>query len=233
MSSAASSADSGATVAGSAARPRAGVCTVLIPAYNEADTIDAVIEVSLRSGLGDVVVVDDGSSDGTAAAARRAGAQVIELQRNLGKGGAVAAGLERIDSEVVLLVDADLVGLRPQHLEDLAAPVLRGEVEMTRGVFTGGRWRTTAAQRLTPQLNGQRAVRRDLLLQVPQLEATRYGIEVAITDTARRQGWRCRDVPLEGVSQVMKEEKRGLLAGLVMRLRMYRDIFATLLRSGR
>ncbi|HEX7004486.1 MAG TPA: glycosyltransferase family 2 protein [Trueperaceae bacterium] len=233
MSSAASSADSGATLEGSAATDARGICTILIPAYNEAETIDGVVEVGLRSGVGEVLVVDDGSTDGTGEAARRAGARVIGLQRNLGKGGAVAAGLRSIASETVLLVDADLVGLTPRHLQDLAAPVIAGEVDMTRGVFTGGRWRTTAAQRLTPQLNGQRAVRRDLLLRVPQLEATRYGIEVAITDVARREGWRCRDIPLEGVSQVMKEEKRGFIAGMAMRLRMYRDIFATMLRSRR
>ena len=233
MSSVASSADSGATLEGSAAREAAATCTILIPAFDEADTIEAVVGTALRSGLGLVLVVDDGSRDGTAAAAQRAGAEVIELQRNLGKGGAVATGAQHANSEVILLIDADLVGLQPDHLHDLAGPVLSGEVEMTRGVFSGGRWRTTAAQRLTPQLNGQRAVRRDLLLRVPGLGATRYGIEVAITDTARREGWRCRDVPLEGVSQVMKEEKRGLLAGLAMRLRMYRDIFATMLRRQR
>lgn len=233
MSSVASSADRGATLVGSATSDAAATCTILIPAYNEADTIEAVVHVALRSGLGSVLVVDDGSADGTAAAARLAGADVAELYSNLGKGGAVAAGLERVDSEVIVLVDADLVGLTPEHLRALTLPVSSGEVEMTRGVFVGGRWHTTAAQRLTPQLSGQRAVRRELLLRVPRLAATRFGIEVAITDTARREGWCCRDVRLEGVSQVLKEEKRGLLAGLSMRLRMYRDILATMLRRGR
>jgi glycosyltransferase involved in cell wall biosynthesis len=226
MSSVASSADSGAALLGSAT----GTCAVLVPAFNEVHTIADVVAVARSAGLGRVLVVDDGSTDGTAAAARRAGADVVELYRNLGKGGAVAAGLELVNSEVVVLVDADLVGLGPDHLRQLAEPVLSGSVEMTRGVFTGGRWRTTAAQRLTPQLSGQRALRRELLRRVPQLAQTRYGIEVAITETARREGWRCRDVRLEGVSQVMKEEKRGVLAGVLVRLRMYGDILATLLR---
>lgn len=225
MSSAASSAASGAALVGSAT----GTCATLIPAYNEAHTIAQVVEAARLSGLGRVLVVDDGSRDDTAAEARRAGAEVKELGRNVGKGGAVAAGLELLENEVIVLVDADLVGLTPEHLRLLAEPVVNGEADMTRGVFAGGRWRTTAAQRLTPQLSGQRAVRRELLLQVPDLAGTRYGIEVAITDTARREGWRRRDVFLDGVSQVMKEEKRGMLAGLVIRLRMYRDIVATLL----
>ncbi|MEX2536494.1 MAG: glycosyltransferase family 2 protein [Trueperaceae bacterium] len=230
MNSAASSAGSGAAPLGSATVTVEVTCSVLIPAFNEADTIAQVVGVAREASLGQVVVVDDGSRDGTAATARLAGAEVIELNRNQGKGGAVAAGLENVRSGVIVLVDADLVGLLPAHLRALAGPVLAGEADMTRGVFVGGRWRTTAAQRLTPQLSGQRAVRRELLEAVPELASTRFGIEVAITGAAKRQGWRCLDVRLEGVSQVMKEEKRGLLAGLAMRLRMYRDIVATMIR---
>ena len=206
---------------------------MLIPAFNEAETIAAVVGVSLASGVGDVLVIDDGSGDGTARAARAAGAGVLELVENRGKGGAVAAGLERIDSDAVLLIDADLIGLRPEHLQQLIEPLLTGRVDMARGVFVGGRWRTMAAQRITPQLSGQRAVRRSLLLEVPGLARSRYGIEVAITETAKRMGWRCVDVPLAGVSQVMKEEKRGFIGGLATRLAMYGDIVRTLLRRGR
>lgn len=215
----------------SAARAARATCAVLIPAFDERETIGAVVEVARAAGLGPVLVVDDGSADETAAAARAAGAEVLRLERNRGKGGAIAAGLERLDSDVVLLIDADLTGLAPEHLRALAAPVLAGGVDMTRGVFVGGRWRTAAAQRLAPQLNGQRAVRRDLLRAVPGLADSRYGVEVAITEHARRAGWSRLDVPLEGVSQVMKEEKRGLWTGLRVRARMYGEILATLARS--
>ena len=184
---------------------------------------------AVESGLGSVLVVDDGSSDGTSAAAAAAGATVLRLADNLGKGGAVAAAAARLDAEVLILLDADLLGLTAEHLHLLAAPVLAGELDMTRGVCVGGRWQTSAAQRLIPQLNGQRALLRDLLLSVPGLAASRYGIEVAITEQARKQGWRRRDIALVGVSQVMKEEKRGLWRGLLTRLAMYRDIVMTLL----
>lgn len=225
MSSAASSAASSSVGLAEAT----GTCTVLVPAFDEMETIAEVVAVARAARLGRVVVVDDGSGDATAELARRSGAEVVELATNRGKGGAVAAGTEFVDSDVIVLIDADLVGLTPEHLRQLAGPVLSGQVDMTRGVFMGGRWRTTTAQRLTPQLSGQRAIRRDLLLRVPSLAGTGYGMEVAITNLARREGWRCRDVPLAGVSQVMKEEKRGLLSGLLIRFRMYRDIFATLL----
>lgn len=208
-------------------------CAVLIPAFDEANTIGAVVRPALAAGVGPVLVVDDGSTDGTAAAAREAGADVLVLPDNRGKGGAVVAGAEHLAADVLVLLDADLVGLRAEHVRALAAPVRDGAVDMTRGVFVGGRWRTTAAQRVAPQLNGQRGVLRELLLAIPGLERTRYGIEVAITEWARQHGWRQRDVRLAGVSQVMKEEKRGWFRGVLVRLRMYADILRTMLRAHR
>lgn len=205
-------------------------CAVLIPAFNEAETVAAVVTAAVASGLGPVLVIDDGSTDATGPNARAAGAEVLELDQNRGKGGAVVAGAENVAAEVLVLLDADLTGLRPEHVASLAEPVRCGEADMTRGVFTGGRWRTTAAQRMTPQLNGQRAIERELLMSVPGLEQTRYGLEVALTDRARRLGWRCRDVALDGVSQIMKEEKRGWLRGFSVRLRMYADIVRTMMQ---
>jgi len=206
-------------------------CAVLIPAYNEAANVARVVRTARAAALGPVLVVDDGSSDATARAARGAGAEVLRLPGNRGKGGAVFAGASHLEAEVVLLLDADLLGLTPQHVRALAAPVLAGEAEMTRGVFSGGRWRTTTAQRLTPQLNGQRGVVRARLLEVEGLAGSRYGLEIAITEHAKRAGWQVADVPLPGVSQVMKEEKRGFWAGSRVRLRMYTEIFLELFRG--
>lgn len=210
------------------AAPLAAVC-VVVPAYNEAATVGRVVAAVRAAGVGSVVVVDDGSTDGTAEAAAAAGADVVRLGVNRGKGGALEAGALAAVEDVVVLLDADLVGLAPEHVRALAGPVLAGEVDMTRGIFTGGRFRTSLAQRVTPQLSGQRALRRQALLAVPGLGESRYGVEVAITRHAIREGWRFVDVPLPGVSQVMKEEKRGLLKGLAARARMYADIVAALL----
>ena len=208
-----------------------GSCGVLIPAYNEEATVRPIIEVAKAANLGPVLVVDDGSSDGTGSIAEHADVNVLFLNKNQGKGGAVYAGASALETRVVLLVDADLTGLTPEHLRKLAKPVLEGHVDMTRGDFAGGRWRTTAAQRITPQLNGQRAILREKLLSVPGLKDSRYGIEIAITETAKRDAWRTQKVPLENVSQVMKEEKRGFLRGLQIRLGMYKDILQTWLKN--
>lgn len=206
-------------------------CAILIPAYNEEANVAQVVAVARSAALGPVLVVDDGSSDGTADVARKAGAEVLQLPQNQGKGGAVYAGAAQLQSEVVVLLDADLTGLKPDHVHALADPVLAGRAVMTRGVFAAGRWRTTAAQRLTPQLNGQRGIVRRYLLEVSGLATSRYGVEIAITEHAKRARWPLLDVPLAGVSQVMKEEKRGFWPGLKVRLKMYREIFRELFRG--
>lgn len=208
-------------------RPRNAV--VIIPALDEADTVGTVVRCACSARVGPVVVVDDGSTDATAQVARRAGAEVLRLPHNVGKGGAVAAGAERRSEDVVVLLDADLTGLRPEHVCALAAPVLAGEAVMTRGVFTEGRWSTTTAQHIAPQLNGQRGILRDHLLQVPGLSTSRYGIEVAITDHATAERWVAIDVALPGVSQVTKEEKLGVVRGVLKRLRMYGEILRQVL----
>lgn len=217
-----------AAVAEPAVTARTSVA-VLIPAYREAEHIGPVVSAALAAELGRVLVVDDGSDDGTAQAARRAGAEVVELTDNCGKGGALAAGAETLSESILVLLDADLVGLKPEHIQALVEPVLKGEAEMSRGAFQGGRWGTSAAQQMAPQLTGQRAILRERLLAVPGLASSRYGVEVAITRAAKEGDWRCVDVPLAGVSQVTKEEKRGFFKGLMLRLKMYRDILGTLL----
>ncbi|MFN4070231.1 MAG: glycosyltransferase family 2 protein [Thermus caldifontis] len=204
--------------------------TVLIPAYNEEATVARVVKVAKEAGF-PVVVADDGSQDATSEEAAKAGAQVVRLGQNRGKGGAVAQGLKEVTTPFVLLLDADLVGLRAEHLHALLAPVWEGKAEMTVGVFQGGRFSTDLAMRLTPFLSGQRALRTEALRRVPGLEAARYDLELLLTRHAKREGWRVLYLPLTGVSQVMKEEKRGLIPGFLHRLRMYREILRYYLRA--
>ncbi len=199
------------------------VATVLIPAFNEEGTIASVVEAA-RPAEFPVVVVDDGSSDATAERAAQAGAEVVRITPNRGKGGAYAAGLERVKTPFVILLDADLVGLRPEHLRTLLEPLLEGRAEMVVGVFRGGRWLSDFGNRITPQLSGQRALATEQLRSLPGLEDARYDVELKLTRHARREGWRVRYVPLTGLGQRLKEEKRGLLAGFAHRLRMYAQI---------
>jgi glycosyltransferase involved in cell wall biosynthesis len=204
---------------------------ILIPAWNEEKTICEVASIALAAKLGPVLVVSDGSSDNTVLEAKKSGAMVLDLQPNQGKGGAVAAGVAQLASEWVLLLDADLTNLQPQHLHQLCAPVLQNTADTTLGIFNGGRGATDLALKLTPALSGQRVIRRQVLLDIPDLASTRYGIEIAITEAIKTKGLRLQIVTWQGVSQLMKEEKRGLLLGFAYRIKMYWQILEAMLKK--
>ena len=195
---------------------------VVIPAYNEEETVASVARVALEF-TSDVIVVSDGSTDRTAEVARSTTARVIELASNSGKGAAIHAGLSATDAEFVVLLDADLVGLTLDHLRTLAEPVVRGELDMAIGIFSEGGFMTDFGNRMTPNLSGQRAARRQWLLSVPRLAQERWP-EPAITYALKNDHIRWGYVELPKLSQVMKEEKRGFWQGVRYRTRMYLDL---------
>ncbi len=199
---------------------------IIISAYNEASRIGAVIEAALASLEADeVIIVDDGSSDGTAETAAAYPVKVIHRSRNVGKGGAMVAGMRATDADVLVFIDADLTGLAGAHLDALIKPLRDDpDLEMTAGRFVGGRLATNLSQKLMPSINSQRAIRRAVMDKVPDFRGSRYGVETVINDYVKHANVTTMAVKLDGVSQVMKEEKNGLAKGAYQRARMYGDI---------
>ncbi|NLE77817.1 MAG: glycosyltransferase family 2 protein [Chloroflexi bacterium] len=204
--------------------------TVVIPAYNEAARIERVLQAVTGTDLPSwILVVDDGSEDQTSEAAqswagRDGRVHLLRLAQNQGKGAAMVAGARLSPSDVVLFLDADLVGLQPGHVEALARPVLQGQADMTVGLFHKGRLHTDWAHLLTPFLSGQRCLRWSLFADAPDLEDAGWGVETALHLHAGRQHLRLLKVPLEGVTQVTKEEKDEFPASARNRARMYGHI---------
>lgn len=206
----------------------------VIPALNEEETVGRVVEAVRASSLiSEVVVVSDGSTDGTVDAARAAGARVIELPVNIGKGGALRVGIDSAPADAYLFLDADLTGLTEHHVQKLLNPVLAGQVPMTLGLFGGGRLLTDLAHRVAPFLSGQRAVMAEVLRRISDLEMSRFGVEVALTRYARLSRMQVHRVTLRDLSHRMKEEKLGFWRGVTARVRMYLEIAHYLQRAGR
>lgn len=199
--------------------------SAIVPAYNESQNIGSVLRV-LRDvpEVFEIIVVDDGSSDDTAEMARLHGAIVLSLSENQGKGGAMMAGAAIAHGDIVLFLDADLVGLTVAHVRELLVPILMGETDATVGIFEGGRASTDWAQALAPFLSGQRALKRQLLVGFEHIDMAGYGVELQLHRQLKRMGISPQEVVLHDVTQVVKEEKLGLVKGFSARMRMYWEI---------
>jgi hypothetical protein len=180
----------------------------VVPARNEDRTVaDTVNHLYHLPEVDLVAVVDDGSSDGTAAAARLVGAMVLRAPRNLGKGAALERALDRLPRpQVYLLVDAD-VGETAAEAEALLGAVASAVADMavgrlpsaTAGGFglvkraAGAAIRLVAGFDAAEPLSGQRAVTATCLQACRPL-AGGFGLETAMTMDAVRLGFRVVEV---------------------------------------
>ena len=198
----------------------------IVPAYNEKERIPAVLD-ALKSAklIDEIVVVSDGSTDGTyELVSSDPDVTAIQLDANRGKGGAMRAGAESTDADVVLFLDADLVGLDGAKVDEIVRPLVEGSADMAIGIFKSGRRSTDLAQLIAPYISGQRAMRRETFVGIPKLESVRSGVETAITKYCRARKLRVRRVTLKGCTHSMKVEKLGFVRGFAGRMRMYYDI---------
>lgn len=208
---------------------------MIIPAYNEEHRIGTVLRAVKAAKLVDeIIVVSDASTDRTAQVAREiGGCQVLELAFNSGKGGAMFAGARATQAEIIAFVDADLEGLRGDHVDRIVKPLLSNSCDMCIGIFRGGKFWSDTAQRISPYISGQRAMKRSILDAIPFIGEMRMGVEVTINTYAKRARARVMRVVLHGVSNTFKESKMGLVKGVRARGKMYAEIGRALVRLRR
>jgi len=107
--------------------------SAIVPAYNEERTIGGVINALKTAGIGEIIVVDDGSQDNTAQVAEGLQAKVIKHKKRSGKGAAMKTGIKNASGEVLVFVDADLVGLEHKKIVNLISPVTKGKADFVKG----------------------------------------------------------------------------------------------------
>ncbi len=219
----------------------------VIPAYNEAERVVDVLETISRSrDVDEILVITDGCTDDTAKNIRAwlhgrdskaKPVQLFELASNIGNGGAMAHGAHRANAEILLFLDADLIGLEPPQVDEMLAPMLRTEnpADMVLGLFGAVRggllgWWLSYCHRAVPSITGQRAIRREVFLAIPGLTRSRFGVEAAITCFVQSDpDLKVEYAYLHAVTHPIKEEKLGPWRGARNRARMYREIARTVI----
>lgn len=185
----------------------------IVPAHDEEPTVAAVAGALVDSGVfRRVIVVDDGSSDGTAAEAARAGAEVLRLSPNRGKAEAMLAAVAQSNAQAFGFFDADLYGLAPEHARLLAAHYALG-FDMVCGLRDYG-WLNPVQVGSMPLMTGERIVARWVLENLPRSCWKGYAIETAMNFVVDRAGGSTCLVPMKGVTIRNKVSKVGWLQGM-------------------
>lgn len=198
---------------------------VIIPAYNEEKTVANVVRVARTCSLvRDVIVVSDGSVDRTAEVSTQAGAISYQPKLNLGKGGAMLLGVEKTDAEIILFLDADLIGLTEEHIEQLLRPVIDNIDTMHVGVIDRGSIFTPMMHWL-PLISGQRAMRRVVIDNAPRRFLKGFMVEPALNYVCKTRGLRIGVSDLRGLTIRRKFEKVSVAKAVIQYLRMSLQIF--------
>lgn len=205
--------------------------SVIIPVYNEKDTIKEVLRRVRQVDLGDIekeiVVVDDGSTDGTReilSMEKDSITQVILHPQNRGKGAAVRTGLAHVTGDIVVIQDADLE-YDPEDFPRMLEPILKGKAEVVYGSrFTGPHknmlfWHYIGNRflafvtgilydtTLTDMETCYKMFKRSVLDGI-QLKSNKFDIEPEITAKILKKGIRIYEVPISYAGREYSEGKK-------------------------
>ncbi len=211
-------------------KPHITGITAIVPAYNEAGRIEHVLEVlQATDSIADIIVVDDGSTDGTRDILQPFAVKKIYNEKRLGKAAAMDRAMELVTTEYVFFCDADIIGLTADVIRTIIEPVHRGEVDMSIGMINRRIPNLNRILRFVPLLGGLRAMRVSLWHTVPQLYKQSFKIEAALNFYAMYYGRGYHWEVHPELSQTIKEKKYGLLRGVIERIGMCIDVASALI----
>jgi len=208
-----------------------GKVVAVIPAYNEAKRIGEVINNVKKSKLiNEIIVVDDGSRDGTYDAVKNyKGVKCIRHEKNKGKGVAVDTGIKSTNANIIFLCDADLKKFTPEMIDEIILPVLEGDTKMNLGVRNFFSYRFFKKHNLCSPflfISGQRAFVRKIWTSLPPFYKKGYRIEIGMNCLAN-YNFDGFTYSILDYGQVTKEKKSGIIKGEIQRWKMMSNLVHT------
>lgn len=200
--------------------------SIIIPAYNEIDTIPEVLDrVRAENFDKEIIVVDDCSTDGTREFLRKQqDIKLIEHEHNFGKGASIKTALEHVTGDVVIIQDADLE-YDPADYPKLVQPIIDGKADIVYGTRFAGRkpnmrlanyianklfaWLATVLYgvRITDEATCYKAFRAEAIKSI-QLNCKRFDFCPEVTARLLKRGWRYAEVPISYQARTYGQGKK-------------------------
>jgi len=206
--------------------------SIIIPVYNEENTIEKIINLVKKSNTGkvkkEIIVIDDGSNDGTLNVLKKVkGIKLIGHKKNIGKGAATRTGIKHSTGDIIIIQDADLE-YDPNDYANLIKPIIMGEAKVVYGsrvlnkkkvkysglsFYIGGVIMTLATNliypsaHLTDEPTCYKVFRSDVLKSI-NLKCKRFEFCPEVTAKVLKKGIRIKELPISYYPRSVKEGKK-------------------------
>lgn len=184
--------------------------SAIICAFNEEKTIKDVVSIICDYFFDEVIVVNDGSIDKTyeilKELSKKYSFKNITLDKNMGKGYAMATGIENAINNIIVFIDADLSNLKDEHFFELITPIINDKADMVLGQAT----ETLINYSINPfkSFTGERALfRKDIIPILDKMKHSRFGVETLINLYYQSKEKRVKYVMLSQLKHPTKFDK--------------------------
>lgn len=194
--------------------------TAVVPVYNEEKTIKGVLDLLVSSKkINEIIVIDSGSKDKTPQIIKTFKYKKIKkmrLKEPIGKGGAVKVATKNIKSDITLFFDADLVGLKKEHVEQLLEPIVNKNAVMVIGLRDKGNFIANMLMPYFPLTGGERAMPTNVFMKIRKSPLIGgWGLESVMNDYCKKKKLKVVKVKLNGMDHIgLQTKKYGLMAFL-------------------
>ncbi len=197
--------------------------TAVVPAYNEEKTVGNVLKaLASTNRISEIVAINAGSTDNTLNIIKRFKShknprvKIINMKKPEGKGNTVREGTKNIDADILLFFDADLIGLRREHIDKLLDPVLKEHAGMVIGLRDKSNVIANMIMPYFPLTGGERAMPKKYFIDIIKNSLIEgWGLESVMNDYCKKKRLKVVKVKLDGMNHIgLQTKKFGIIAFL-------------------